>query len=53
MDLTKAQELLRRPRELTREEWLAAYEAVQEHHIRGIAAQLPDADDEEDFAVDD
>ena len=36
MNLEEAQRLLLDPRALTREQWLAAYEAIQERNIRGL-----------------
>ncbi len=38
--LAKALADLRRPRELTRDEWLRAYEVIQEHNIR-VGGSIP------------
>lgn len=40
MDLNEAQELLRSPRSLTREQWLAAYKAIQDHNHQRLGQTL-------------
>lgn len=62
LDLRLAQELLKRPRELTHDQWRQAYELIQGHNHDRLretlkrsrsTAPVPDDDEADDFTADD